>query len=405
MTRQIVHIDMDAFFVSVERLYDPSLLGKPVVVGGNPDGRGVVSAASYEAREYGIHSAMPLARAKRLCPDAVFLEGDFEKYASASAKVFRLLRHHAPSVEPVSIDEAYLDMTGTRRLLGHPVQAAERIRDAIKSETGLSASVGLATNKLIAKVASRCAKPDGLLYVMAGREASFLAPLSIDFLPGVGEKTGLHMKRLGIRTIGQLSGFDEDLLRIAFGRTGAYLHNSAMGLGSEFLGDDFEPRRSASGPGPRARPCARSVSRERTFETDTTDPDVIVPTVLYLTASACSSLREAGLVARRVTLKLRYSDFKTITRAEMLPEPTSMDRRILPVVSGLINRSWERRTRIRLIGISLSGLTALPAEADLFSEPDEKKCRSLYRSIDRIRHRHGSRSIFIARELLLGVRA
>jgi len=147
------------------------------------------------------------------------------------------------------------------------------------------------------------------------------------------------------------------------------------------------------------------VSRDRTFETDTTDPDTIVPTVLYLTESACSSLREAGLVARRVTLKLRYSDFKTITRAEMLPEPTNMDRRIFPVVSNLINRTWEKRTRIRLIGVSLSGLTATSANADLFSEPAEKKFRSLYRGIDRIRHRHGSRSIFIARELVLGVRA
>jgi DNA polymerase-4 len=155
MTRQILHIDMDTFFVSVERLYDTSLLGKPVVVGGNPEGRGVVSAASYEARAYGIRSAMPLARAKRLCPHTIFLKGNFEKYASASAAVFRLLRDHAPCVEPVSIDEAYLDLTGTRTLLGHPVHAAERIRGEIEGGTGLSASVGVGANKLIAKVASR----------------------------------------------------------------------------------------------------------------------------------------------------------------------------------------------------------------------------------------------------------
>jgi len=401
MTRQILHIDMDTFFVSVERLFDPSLLGKPVIVGGNPDGRGVVAAASYEARTYGIHSAMPLAAAKRLCPHAVFLRGDFEKYAGASAKIFRLLRHHAPSVEPVSIDEAYLDLTGTRRLLGHPVEAAERIRGAIQKETGLSASVGVATNKLIAKVASRCAKPAGILSIMAGHEAGFLSPLPIGILPGVGEKTGAHLKRLGIRRIGELARFDEELLRITFGKVGSYLHTSAMGLGSVFLGEDFEPSDSRS----KARPRAKSVSRDRTFETDTTDPDVVVPTAFALTESACSTLRQSDLVARRVTLKLRYSDFKTITRAEMLEEPTNMDRKLFPVISSLINRSWERRTRVRLIGVSFSGLTPAPVCGNLFSEPFESRFRSLYQGIDRIRDRHGSRSIFVARELLLGVRA
>lgn len=401
MTRHILHIDMDAFFVSVERLYDPSLLGKPVVVGGNPEGRGVVSAASYEARAYGIRSAMPLAKAFRLCPHAVFLRGDFEKYASASAKVFCLLRQHAPFVEPVSVDEAYLDLTGTRRLLGHPVAAAERIRNDIKDKLGLSASVGVATNKLVAKVASRCAKPAGLLYVMSGHEASFLSPLPIGMLPGVGEKTQLHLKRLGIRRIGELARFDEELLRITFGRTGTCMHASAMGLGGELLGDDFEPAESRS----KARPNARSVSRERTFETDTTDPDVVVPTAFALTESACFALREAGLVARRVTLKLRYSDFTTITRAEMLAEPTNMDRKVFPTLVGLINRSWERRTRVRLVGVSFSGLTATPAVASLFGEGRERRFRSLYRGIDRIREKHGPRSIFIARELLLGVRA
>jgi DNA polymerase-4 len=190
-------------------------------------------------------------------------------------------------------------------------------------------------------------------------------------------------------------------LRITFGRVGTYLHNSAMGLGSEFLGDDFNPAESRS----KARPSAKSVSRERTFETDTTDPDVVVPTAFALTQSACSALRETSLVARRVTLKLRHSDFRTITRAEMLDEPTNMDRKLFPIVSSLINRSWERRSRVRLIGVSFSGLVATPEEVSLFSEPEERKLCSLYHGIDRLKNKHGSRSIFIARELLLGVRA
>jgi DNA polymerase-4 len=388
MIRQIVHIDMDAFFVSVERLYDPTLAGKPVIVGGNPEGRGVVAAASYEARAYGVRSAMPLSVAKRLCPHAIFLQGDFEKYSRASAKIFSILRHHAPSVEPVSVDEAYIDLTGTRRLLGHPVKAADRMRNEIAEKLGLSASAGIATNKLVAKVASQSAKPAGLLYVMPGREAAFLAPLPIGALPGVGEKTEAHLTRLGIKKIGELARLDEELLRITFGRTGEFLHASAMGLGEEEIEE--------------SRGQAKSVSRERTFETDTTDPEVVVPTAFSLTESACAALREDRLVARRLTLKLRYSDFTTITRAEMLSEPTNMDRRIFPTLSGLLVRSWEKRTRIRLIGVSLSGLTPAPASEDLFCGQWERKLGSLYRGIDRIREKYGHASIFIARELLLG---
>jgi DNA polymerase-4 len=391
MIRQIVHIDMDAFFVSVERLYDPSLVGKPVVVGGNPEGRGVVAAASYEARAYGVHSAMPLSVAKRLCPHAVFLQGNFEKYSRASAKIFSILRRHAPSVEPVSVDEAYLDLTGTRRLLGHPIEAADRVRNEIAARLGLSASAGIATNKLVAKVASQCAKPAGLLYVMPGREAAFLAPLPIGALPGVGEKTEAHLGHLGIKKIGELARLDEELLRITFGRTGAFLHASAMGRGEESIEE--------------SRGQAKSVSRERTFETDTTDPEVVVPTAFSLAESACAALREDGLVARRLTLKLRYSDFTTITRAEMLCEPTNVDRKIFPILSGLLTKSWERRTRIRLVGVSLSGLIPAPACLDLFGAEGERKMGSLYRGIDRIREKHGSASIFIARELLLGARA
>jgi len=387
VSRQILHVDMDAFFVSVERLHDPSLVGRPVVVGGDPEGRGVVASASYEARKYGIRSAMPMARARRLCPRAVFIRGDYEKYARASARLFRLLRRHSPSVEPVSIDEAYLDLTGTRRLLGHPVEAAERIRREIEEELGLSASVGMASNKLVAKVASRCAKPSGLLYVMPGREASFLSPLPVGMLPGIGEKTGTHLRRLGIRRIGELARLDEELLRIAFGRTGSFLRASAMGLGEETLDEDRGP--------------ARSVSRERTFETDTTDPDVVVPTAFALAESACSSLREDGLVARRVTLKLRYSDFRTVTRSAPLPEPTAMDRLVFPALVELVNRAWERRTRIRLVGVSLSGLGPAHCEIDLFEDSVERRLVSLYRGIDAVRRKYGPRSIFVARELLL----
>ncbi len=366
---------MDAFFVSVEETLDPSLKGKPVIVGGDPDGRGVVAAASYEARKYGIHSAMPLARARRLCPKAIFLRGSLHRYSEFSERVFAVLDRYSPLVEPVSVDEAYLDHTGCERLFGSAPEAAQRIRDEIKRVVGLNASIGIGSNKLIAKVASAYSKPNGMLWILPGRERAFLAPLSVDRIPGVGPKGGAELKRMGVRTTGDLARLPRELLEEAFGKWGTALYWKSRGVaGAEILPPEE----------------AKSIGHETTFEEDLTDPRAVESALSYLCEKVAGRLRRSGKAARCVTLKLRTSDFKTVTRAHTLPEGTSDDHTIYQTAVRLLRKLFVGRTRVRLVGVSLSRLAPPgPRQADLFATAPRENWDRLYRGIDGLRDKYG----------------
>jgi len=413
-----MHIDMDAFFVSVEEVLDPSLRGKPVVVGGDPAGRevggtdsqtgrsvspgkfvsgtdsdpyafparGVVAAASYKAREYGIHSAMPLAQAKRLCPHAIFLRGKYDQYVECSEKIMGIFRRYSPVVEPVSLDEAYLDLTGCERMHHASVLGiGERIRNEIQSEVGVNASIGIAGSRMVAKVASDEAKPNGMLWVAPGREREFLAPLPIRKMPGIGEKSGEIFQELGIRRIGDLTRFPPELLAKVFGKHGRRLHRRARG-------EDGEPVVEWD--------KQKSLGREITFDQDTIDPAYLECVLGRLVERLGKTLRDKHLAARCVTLKLRYSDFKTYTRRHTLPGPTDLDTAIFSAAVELFRDLFVRRTRIRLIGVSLSSLRLPEQQLDLFEEHRLQKLRRLYDGLDRIKARHGSRAVVTGRTFL-----
>lgn len=380
MEREILHVDMDAFFVSVEEALDPSLKGKPVIVGGDPNGRGVVAAASYAVRRYGVRSAMPLSRAKRLCPHAIFLRGSHGVYSKFSGRIFEIFRRYSPAVEPMSLDEAFVDLTGCARLHGPVLRTAERIRDEIKSTVGINASIGIASNKLLAKIASDYCKPNGMLWIAPGMERRFLAPLPIERIPGIGPKSGIRLRRMGIKTVSDLAALPRELLEQAFGKWGLALYRKSRGISES-------PVWSEDGDN-------RSISRETTLETDSMDRAFLESTLSYLVEKAAGQLRESGLYARSVTLKLRYSDFKTVTRAHTLKEPSAEDHVIFRAAADLLGKSLARRTRVRLIGASLSSLTPERfRQTDLFEEVGKERWDRLYRGIDRIRNKFGFRSI------------
>ena len=306
--RTIFHVDMDAFFVSVEELFDPSLKGKPVVVGGQANERGVVSAASYAARKFGVHSAMPLRTAAKLCPQAIFVDGHPDRYREYSGKVYEVLNRFSPKLEMVSIDEAYVDMTGTERLHGPPLRAAHALHEAMKAATNLNCSIGIGASRLIAKICSDQAKPNGVLQVLAGGEVAFLAPLEVRKIPGVGKVMEKRLQDRGIRTVGDLTAYDERWLEANFGALGLALAGKSRGLdaGAWFdsdIGVDEGPR---------------SISHEHTFNLDTAEAQVLEAMLARLSEMVCRRLREQNLHARTLQLKLRYTDFTTITRARTL---------------------------------------------------------------------------------------
>src|ERR1700758_624348 len=306
----ILHVDMDAFFVSVELLERPELRGRPVVVGGQKDQRGVVTAASYEARKYGVHSAMPLRTAGRLCPHAIFLDGHHEKYGEWSERVATILARFSPVVEMVSIDEAYLDLAGTERVHGPPFATADKLLRIITRETALPCSGGLATTRLTAKVASDQAKPGGLVWVPPGCEARFLAPLPVRKIPGIGEVTEKALRALGIETVEQLAAVLQEKLEKIFGQWGDALFRKARGGDSYEFVIDAEPK---------------SILHNHTFGEDTSDVAEMESLLSHLSQKACKRLREAGLSARTLTLTIRYAGFETYTRSKTLPEPIHFD--------------------------------------------------------------------------------
>jgi DNA polymerase IV len=378
----ILHVDLDAFFAAIEQRDRPELRGRPVAVGGGgATDRGVVSAASYEARRFGVRSAMPLRTAAALCPDLVFVPVDGHKYAAVSRQVMDVLRRFTPIVEPISIDEAFLDVAGTERLHGSPEDVARAIKAAIRAELSLTASVGVASTKLVAKVASDLEKPDGLVVVAEGREAAFLAPLPIGRLWGVGQRTGVALADFGVRTIGDLAALPDDLLARRFGRLGPT-------LGARARGDD---------PSPVGAPdAAHSLGHEHTFDTDTADPDAIDRTLLALAEGVSARLRAGRVRARTVTVKVRDSGFVTATRQRTLPEPTDQTDSIWRTARDLA-RPLLRGVRVRLLGVAASHLEEAQ-QLSLFGAPEDRRGRAT-RAADAIRTRYGPRAIVRGRLL------
>jgi DNA polymerase-4 len=370
----ILHVDMDAFFVSVELLERPELRGKPVVVGGQKDQRGVVSAASYEARKYGIHSAMPLRTAGRLCPHAIFLDGHHEKYGEWSDRVATILVKFSPVVEMVSIDEAYLDLAGTERLHGPPLAAADKLLRTITQSTSLPCSGGLATTRLTAKVASDQAKPRGLVWVPPGCEGRFLAPLTVRKIPGIGEVTERALRALGIETVEQLAAVSQEKLEKIFGQWGEALYRKARGGDAYEFVIDAEPK---------------SISHHHTFGEDTDDVNEMATILSHLSQKACKRLREAGLAARTLTLTIRYAGFETHTRAKTLAEPTQLDADIYAVFQDLFRKHRDAKRKVRLLGVSLSSLTHGNEQLDLLEAERRGKLEKLTKAADRLRDRFG----------------
>ncbi len=339
--RDIIHLDLDAFYASVEILDDPTLAGKPVIVGGS-ERRGVVCAASYEARKFGIHSAQPTATAKRLCPHGIFLPLRMERYKALSGEVFAIYRRYTPLVEALSIDEAFLDVTGSVRLFGAPADIARRIRASVREETGLTVSAGVASSKLLAKIASDMNKPDGLTVVPQGKEREFLAPLPVEKLWGVGKVTRDAFHRMGVRTIGDLSGIPEETLARKFGKSGVQLRRLAQGIDDREVECDSE---------------AKSIGHEETFQEDLTDMESIRKELLSLASRVASRMRRHDAKGKTVTLKVKYRDFTLITRAVTLERATDDGGEIYRAVLPLLQKTEVGGRPIRLLGISLSRLS------------------------------------------------
>ena len=383
--RTIFHVDMDAFFVSVEELFDPALKGKPVVVGGKRDERGVVSAASYAARKFGVHSAMPLRTAAKLCPQAIFVDGHPDRYRDYSAKVFKVLNSFSPKLEMVSIDEAYVDMTGTERLHGPPLRAAHALHAAMKAETQLNCSIGIGTSRLVAKVCSDQAKPNGVLWIVPGREVEFLAPLDVRKIPGVGKVMEKRLHDSGIAKVGDLVSRDERWLEQNFGALGVALAGKSRGLdaGGWFdadIGDEEGPK---------------SISHEHTFGIDTADAQKLESTLARLSEMVCRRLREQKLQARTLQLKLRNSAFHTITRAHTLNRPTSVDSEVFAAIRELFRANWKGDA-IRLLGVQASHWEIESGQISLTGQQSHEKWNQALSAADRLREKYGEQAISLA---------
>jgi len=385
-TRTIFHVDMDAFFVSVEELSDPSLKGKPVVVGGQRHERGVVSAASYAARKFGVHSAMPLRTAAKLCPQAIFVDGHPDRYRECSEKVFEVLSSFTPQVEMASIDEAYLDMTGTARLHGPPLKAAHTLHERMKAQTQLNCSVGIGASRLIAKVSSAQAKPNGVLWIVPGEEAKFLAPLDVREIPGVGKVMEQHLHELGIRKVGDLAKLEDTELEERFGKWGLALAGKARG---EDAGGWFDTEVAADRD-------AKSISHEHTYNEDTADVNQLEATLMRLSEMVGRRLREANYYARTIQLKLRYKDFTTITRARSLPEPTQLDTEIFEQARTLFRHNWKRSQQVRLLGVHASSFTTQTRQMDLIGGGRQQRWKDALAAADRLRDKFGESSVKLA---------
>ena len=377
MPRTILHLDLDAFFVSVELLDKPELRGQPVAVGGDADLRGVIASASYEARKFGVRSALPTKRALQLCPDLILLHGDHSKYSEHSHRIMAMLHTYTPQIEQISIDEAFLDITGTELRFGPPEQLAHRLHDQVRDEFGLPCSIGIASNKLVAKIATEKAKPNGVLIVPVGQEAAFLAPLPVRALWGVGPKTAEILKTLRIETIGQIAASPPDLLKRRLGENGALdLIRRAQGLDDSLVVNEHD---------------VKQISQEITFARDVGDKARLRATILELSEGVGVRLREEQVSAATIAIKLRYGDFSTFTRQTTLPQPVELDQPIFETAWRLFETNWTGRP-IRLLGVAARQLKPLARQLDLFTPHDDRLDR-LTQAVDEIRDKFGIKAI------------
>jgi DNA polymerase IV len=359
----IFHVDMDAFYASVEQNDHPEYRGKPVIIGARPGTRGVVSACSYEAREFGVHSAMPISRAYRLCPKGVYLPVRMVRYGEVSARIMELFGDFTPVVRQISVDEAFLDMTGTRRLFGDPEEAARAIKERIRGETGCALSIGIASNHYVAKMASDYGKPDGLYRVEEGREEEFLDKLKLEDLWGVGGKTLERLEELNITTVPRLREFSQGILESMLGKAaGAYLYAAARGRNPGVFIEE---------------PKSRSISNEITFPEDTRDSDAVERVLLELSHQVMFRMMKEGARAKTVFLKVRFDDFSTTTAQTTLRHAVSSAEEIYSLVKELLDKRWNRSRLVRLIGIGVSSVegSAEPEQPELFEDRYDRKKR------------------------------
>ena len=380
----IAHMDMDAFFAAVEQRDRPELRGRPVVVGADPKGgrgRGVVSTCSYEARRYGIHSAMPISQAFKRCPLAVYLPVDGKKYKRVSEEVFAILETFTPDIEPVSIDEAFLDLSGVWHLHGSPHVAALKIKTAIKTRLDLTASIGVAPVKMLAKIASDFCKPDGLLEILPEKVFDFLWPLPVERLWGVGPKAKQALNGLGVKTVGQLAALDREFLYGRFGEQGLHLWDLANGRDPRAVQTDED---------------TKSVSHEYTFDVDTVDHSDINRTLLFLCEKVSRRLRKEGLKGKTISVKVRFTGFKTYTRAHTVSERTNYVDTLYREAQGLVAEFLRRKIPIRLIGVKVSNFADPYVQDSLFTSRTDKK-EQVHQAVDLIKDRFGENAIRRAR--------
>jgi DNA polymerase-4 len=378
VARCIFHIDLDAFFVSVEQAINPRLKGKPVIVGGDPERHGVVASASYEARPFGIHAGMPLSKAHHLCPQAIFLRANFTRYRDASSKFMKILADFSPHIEPLGLDEAYLDVTECKEPYGSPQQLALAIKERICKELKLTASVGIGTCKVVAKIASDLCKPNGLLEVAPGKERDFLNPLPVAKLPGVGKKTEQVVKQMGISTIGELASLSLEVVESRLGAIGVAIRRYANGIDDREVEAPEEPK---------------SISQQVTFARDTLERSFLETNLKQICQEVGEKLRCQDKRARCVTLKLRYADFKTITRQITLKEASNTNQVIYTTALWLLNKSLAQREKpIRLIGIKVANLVGKERQLCMF-DPERERMERLDKAIDQIRRKHGQAAI------------
>jgi len=371
--KYIAHLDLDCFFVSVERIKNPELVGKPVAVGGNAQERGVVASASYEARKFGIHSAMPTAQAMRLCPELIMVRGRHGEYSRISEQLYKRMMEIAPMVERASIDEMNMDFTGCEQLYKNDLPGfMKTIQKLVLTEFNLPCTIGLASNITVAKIAANRVKPAGVIFVPHGEEAAYLAPFDISVIPGIGKKTEEVLRQKGIHTVTDIQGKTEKQMTALLGAYGGWIHSAAFGRGSDVVGEEWD---------------AKSISREETFIKDISDRNELEKIIFTLTEDVCQRLRAQHWKTHTVTLKLRYADFKTITRAESI-KPTNDDTVVSHTVKGLLREAYTRKLPIRLLGVRLSNFEE-EEQLELSLFPSEQKKQRILTIVDQIRDKFG----------------
>jgi len=380
--KYIAHLDLDCFFVSVERIKNPSLIGKPVIVGGRADERGVAAAASYEARKFGIHSAMPTARAQKLCPDLIIVRGSHGEYSRISEQLYKRMCKIAPLVERASIDEMNMDFTGCENLYKNDLPGfMKTIQKIVLDEFKLPCTIGLASNATIAKIAANQVKPAGVIFIPHGKEAAYLAPLDISVIPGIGKKTEEYLRNKGFQKVADIQAKSESELLAILGKHGSWILHAANGQGSDVIGEEWK---------------AKSISREETFAKDISDRKTLEKVIFELTEDVCRQLRSHNWMARTVTLKLRTSDFKTTTRGKSI-EPTNDDTVVSQVSRDLLRSSYTSKLPIRLIGVRLTNFQE-EEQMEFSLSPDKEKKQTILKAVDQIRKKFGKDVIHVGGE-------